>query len=83
MNFKPTQRRRLPAKVMNSILGSSLVAGISHSEALTHFEFSGCDFAFARWQADTNGDFDKLEIPDKENICSPAIIPASWSDCIR
>lgn len=38
-------------------------------EAISHFEFSGHD-AFASWQADTYGDYGKLEIPGKESVCS-------------
>lgn len=38
-------------------------------EALSHFEFSGDD-AFINWQTHCSGDYNKLGIPDKENICS-------------
>lgn len=38
-------------------------------EAITHFEFSGDD-AFTSWQTETSGDYLKLDIADKERLCS-------------
>jgi nucleoside phosphorylase len=38
-------------------------------EAITHFEFSGDD-AFTSWQTETSGDYLKLDVADKESVCS-------------
>lgn len=38
-------------------------------EAISHFEFSGHD-AFTRWQTDASSDYSKLEIREKESVCS-------------
>ncbi len=41
-------------------------------EAISHFEFSSHD-TFSVWQAATSGDYDKVDVSGKENVCaSPA-----------